>query len=86
VITDRKAPQTRSESDQEAAQLSLCGRTAACAGPSSKFIRRSRLGLIATLQGEGMRARVFKTLYLTALGVAMIGWLWMLVDVFIRIV
>jgi hypothetical protein len=53
------------------------------AGESSKRNQRSRRELIATLQSKVvMRARVFKLLYLTAIAVAMVGWVWMLVEGF----
>jgi hypothetical protein len=40
---------------------------------------------IAALQSKVvMRARVFRLLYLTAIAVAMLGWMWMLVEGFAR--
>jgi hypothetical protein len=55
------------------------------AGKSSKRNQRNRRESIATLQSKVvMRARVFKLLYLSAIAVVMIGWLWLLFEAIAR--
>jgi hypothetical protein len=51
------------------------------AGESSKCNQRSRCGPIIAFQSRvDMPARVFRLLYIFAIAMAMMGWLWMLVE------